>query len=744
MQWFIFIFLAIIFIVTPYQRGLYFTAESYGTYFIIISLMLLLIVRHLLIKKETYSLKTVLLVLLLPISYLLSLPVAESPMGAMDSVIKWLAYSSFFLLLYWVSFKPAVRKWLSPIFILTGTLISLFMLMVYWGTYDYHDAVLNSRFAGVFQYPNTFAMVMAVYYLFCLLLMTKKGSSILSYLVYAIPLIPFFICFIQASSRGMILILPLLWFIGLVMLSVKRQIEYITYTIITVGCSLLLNYLLFSKNVGVAASIAVILLSAALNIGMKYLFYRKNLQINFFTRKGMQFVLPATAIIFSVAAMLDLRYKGLLYRVLPDHLQDRISEISLQAGTAQERFIFFRDALRMSKDSPFIGFGGEGWATVYSMYQQTPYLSNKVHNGYLEWLLDTGWVGFIIFFIVFGYLLHKVFQGYKQAQDKSMSTAVVIALLTIAVHSFIDFNFSFGTVWLMVMWLLVMGIPEQDGSHEKSFFRMSEVNQKRMVTITLSIFAILVVVGIISSFRYMQAVQYADEARQTTDSIEKISVFEKAIDYHPKNVTYQMNLSDFYLHRMRENPELDYRKELEDMAADMVQLEPHHSIVLQKAAGIQAQLGNKKEALALLDKALEVDHYNTQLYEQSMKLKLEMARMVPDQKQQWAKAALVDYQQFSQWEAAFQQQDLSKEYNSRDFGITSPIAYYTGLSYYLLGQPEKVVELYSRYNHLKDDSKIKALMILALKSIDDDQHHLYSLEGNDRALKETVEQLRGL
>ena len=114
----------------------------------------------LLIKKETYSLKAVMIVILLPISYLVSLPTAESPRGAMDSLIKGLTYSSFFLLLYWVSFNPKIKKWLSPIFILTGTWISLFMLGIFYGFYDFHDAILNDRFAGVFQYPNTFAMVM--------------------------------------------------------------------------------------------------------------------------------------------------------------------------------------------------------------------------------------------------------------------------------------------------------------------------------------------------------------------------------------------------------------------------------------------------------------------------------------------------------------------------------------------------------------------------------------------------------
>ena len=695
MQWFIFTCLTILFIVTPFQKGLYFTAQSYGVYFIILALSLSLMIRHFIIQKE-YSLKSVIVVILIPISYLISFISAESPRGAMDSWIRWLAYTAFFLLLYWVSQNAKIKKWLMPAFYITGYALSFFMLFVSFGWIDFHHGILSGRFAGTFQYPNTFAMVMGAYYLLGLVLLTEKGKSHSYYLFYAIPLVNFMFCFIGAFSRGMVLILPVIWFIGLCLLPTKRQIEYVLYTIITTGCALLA-----SQWTGIQFFVVFLLLSVGLILVVKDLLSRKLQWKGIFDKKILRFVFPILIVFVTILAILDLVFKGLGYRMLPTALQGKIDGISLQAATAQERLMFYQDALKMSLDSPIIGFGGEGWATVYRMYQQTPYLSNKIHNGYLEILIDTGWLGLLLFFLVFGYFFYVMISAYKNKRNRTNITAVNLALLVVFTHSFLDFNFSYGTIWLMVMWLLVMGISDQaaeldtvNGQGSKGqmtekemkkrigtvFNRLNEETQKRWLTGAIGVFTIFILIGLVFSFRYLQGSKAFTEAKQAKSAGSRIELLQEAISYQPTNTKYLVQLGDTYMVLREKNKANLFEKEMNGIVEKLVDLEPKHSSLLVKAASYKEKLGQYHEAVKLLDKGLVVDHYETKLYEKSMELKLKLAHQEEDKKMEWAQSALKDYEQAEYWYEQFQKKNLSEAYNSQEFRITEKMRNFAEIS----------------------------------------------------------------
>ncbi|MFH7445040.1 hypothetical protein RA265_28330, partial [Pseudomonas syringae pv. tagetis] len=90
-----------------------------------------------------------------------------------------------------------------------------------------HQAILNGRFAGLLQYPNTFGMVMAIFFFFSLLMVTDKELSRKQLFLHSIFLVAYMVCFIQTFSRGMLLLFPLIWLIGLFMLPIKKQLTYL-------------------------------------------------------------------------------------------------------------------------------------------------------------------------------------------------------------------------------------------------------------------------------------------------------------------------------------------------------------------------------------------------------------------------------------------------------------------------------------------------------------------------------------
>lgn len=358
----------------------------------------MLLLSFLVIRKELNSLKVLSILLLLPLSYLLSLPFAVSPQGAYDNVIKWGMYCAFFLLLYWSSFDQKIKNHACSFSVYRYFNFS-FNVTCLLQLFSFPNYMVDGRFAGVFLHPNTFGMVMTLYFLFSISLLTKKSISLKILFFYATPIVPFFVCMVQSNFTGMLPFFSISWLIGLILLPFKKQVEYLLYSIISVACSIFAIKSMTSET-GLLIILLMSLLSTFLIVLIKKVKRQKELNnenIYLYSEKiGLYLILTVFITSLCFLTLLDLKNEGLGFKTLPSKLQDTIQGLSINAVT-EEHFISLKDVLNMSKDSPIIGFGGEGWATAYKSYQQSPYQSNEIYNGYLEWIIDTGWIGFSFF-----------------------------------------------------------------------------------------------------------------------------------------------------------------------------------------------------------------------------------------------------------------------------------------------------------------------------------------------------------
>lgn len=740
MQWFIFIVMTILFIVTPYQKGLYFMDGFYSIALIILALFLLLFLR-LILFKEVNLIKKGYIVVLLPLSYLLSIPFAESPAGAWDSLIRWTTYAAFFLLLYWSSLQTNIKKWLPVIFQVTGGMIALHMIFIKMGWFTFHNGVIAGRFAGVFQYPNTFGMVMALFFLYALTMATKEKISYRITVFYAFLLPLYFICFLLSYSRGMLLILPIVWLIGFFLLPIKEQVEYMVFTLI----STLLAFLLFglmtaSDSIQIFYLLGTVILSTALIVSSKYVLNEKVFNLpklqTLFTKKAIRFVLPMLLILVGVAGFLDLKNEGLIYQALPEQLQERVNSISVSTATAKERGLFVEDAFGMSKESPLIGLGGEAWASVYKSYQQTPYISNKIHNGYLEWLVDTGWIGLGLFIIVFSYFFYHIISAVFRNEDTSHYVAIILSLLIVFIHSLIDFNFSYGTVWLLVFWLLVMGIS--------SNLKKPATNRKvlqQLPMISLVLLTGIVSVSLFYSFTFMQATQDFNKAKHTNSLSKSKEFVESAVRKNPYQLTYRYELSDIYLHLIKNYEDAEIKKELHSLIDKTISLEPQNSSVWLKAAALSSQLSDEEKAIHYGDEALKYDYFNAKLYEMSITNKVNHALEGGDNHLTYVQSAIDDYEKMLHLDKKYKQKSLSDVYNSRNFHITNEIYYQASLAYVMDERYDSVINTYKEKEELKTELKMRAITIFSYKKLgeEDKAKELYSEDESEELLVQLEE-----
>ncbi|SHP77276.1 Lipid A core-O-antigen ligase and related enzymes [Mycobacteroides abscessus subsp. abscessus] len=714
MHWFVFVVLSLIFIVSPYSKGLYFITNFYGIS-IIIGFLLLVVIARFFLYKEKWDLKRMGIVFLLPLCYLYSLPGAASTQEATDLLIRWTTYASFFVLLYWSTEKSSIHKLMPIIFQATGIWISFNMLLVYSGIIHYKGILVSGRFAGVFQYPNTFAMVMGVFILFSLIMLTRSELDLKYILLYSLPLVPYIICFIQAYSRGMLLVLPLVWLVGLLLISVKKQVEYMTYSLIGFGLGLVLYQFISSSN-----KTYFILLAIMSVVFSTCIFVLKKIGFNRFfsivkiksllSKKYTQLVLPLCIILVGLAGILDIQNHGLLYKSIPGDLQQRIDSISLNAGTAKERYVFAEDALQFSNEAPLLGSGGGSWKVVFKEYQQNPYSSSRIHNGYLEWLVDTGWIGIILFILVFAYYLQKVFRSLLQTEENQLQVASFAGLVIIFMHSAIDFNFSFGTVWFIVFWLLMSAIPRESG---ESFVRQpNKAFLNLYPKIMVGIISVLIIVNLTFTFSNMQAARLFNQSKESNSYLEKIKYLEEAVDMAPKNTKYISALLDLKMQVAEKDKDFKRARELVTM---LTETEPRNSTMVFKGALIAEEIGENELAFSLYERALRLDHFNTKLYEASMRYKSRMALNSEINREFYATSMLQDFNTAKKWDSFVRNKGISEEFNSRRYHITGNMQYREALAYLMLKNYDQVIKLYR--DNESTDYRLEAISMVAYEQL---------------------------
>jgi O-antigen ligase len=110
-------------------------------------------------------------------------------------------------------------------------------------------------------------------------------------------------------------------------------------------------------------------------------------------------------------------------------------------GLEASRFVLWRDMVRMIPDFPLLGAGFNAFGTAYARYQTIwPMLFiGQAHNDYLQVVLDLGLLGAALVLS----LLYQLFRAAAKAASRSALDAGVLgALLALAFHALVDFNWQ--------------------------------------------------------------------------------------------------------------------------------------------------------------------------------------------------------------------------------------------------------------------------------------------------------------
>lgn len=198
------------------------------------------------------------------------------------------------------------------------------------------------------------------------------------------------------------------------------------------------------------------------------------------------FVLPIILIFYLLIK--DIKFKDKIYYFLSivsvvsllfsnSNTFNRLKNISFTNGTLQERILYFEDSINSIINHPF----GNGINMFqYKLYEDSTafYDVKYIHNSILQLAYDTGIINAIIFIGVIIYGLIILLKSKNK--DKNY---MVLAYISILLHSLLDFDLSFSTFPIILMMLVTLGeIKQEDKSLEKKT-KKNEVHKELEVEI---------------------------------------------------------------------------------------------------------------------------------------------------------------------------------------------------------------------------------------------------------------------
>ncbi|WP_262495553.1 O-antigen ligase family protein [Paenibacillus sp. B2(2019)] len=527
-----------------------------------------------------------------------------SALGTMNEILRWGLYASFAFLVCFCALNRVGRQLIIAAWSILGMFLSISALLAVCGVVELPFAIAYSnssevsitgaRLAGVMEYPNAFGAVMAVFLLErlfaiaayyerpqksvrmspaggcgvgresektgteytggghgsekvsvnvgdgCAGVERREAGSTAAALLRLLPLFPYAAALLLSESRGAWLTAAcacaavLLW---------KRQL---IAPLLAAGAAPVVAAALIYRQLA-RAGLAVdplpgLLLLAGLWAGalLAGLWLCRRQRSAAGSARAAMLALTAAGWTAAGTAVLL-------------HVRERITGPS---STVSARGLFYRDAWRLAVEAPWLGRGGETWRSSYLAAQSRPYVGSQVHSGYLDILLNLGFVGLaaiLLMLLAAGWLLAK------------RSPRLLPPFLVIVLHSAVDFDWSYGLIWLLLFWLPALALSEYEQKHQSANTRFTSISlltthfasanplithssslnlspsypRRLFITVACSLYLMLFVLSLHSA----QGERYYRQAVQTVDPSVKVDLLEQSLAWNPQSPKTAVALS---------------------------------------------------------------------------------------------------------------------------------------------------------------------------------------------------------
>lgn len=463
-------------------------------------------------------------------------------------------------------------------------------------TEDREMAAAGARLGGLLQYPNTFGAVMAAALLERLTALARLPAAAFSraarwqgYRTGAWAPV-FALCLLLSESRGALAAAAVAWAAGALLLRGPERLRYALHSGACLAAGALLARPLAAAQLAPPAVPGALALAAGLaaSLGLAAL-ARRAAALRPPGRTRPRARRLAAAMCLGAAALAALAAIA--------GLGGRLDS----AATLNARGALYADALRLLREAPWLGYGGDAWRTLFRGIQSGPYVGSEVHSGYLDIALDLGLVGLAVLLGWLGYMAWALFKTGRR---------LIPPLTVLLLHGAVDFDMSYGLVWLLILWLGAWGNRGNVGRGRSNVFFMAQqapirfiaaACSAKLVSVRLlaSLLSLALLAAGVSGLRQAAALWLHRSAVQTVSSpADAARLLERAVVLAPSRPESRLALAA-----------LAAPEAAAETLRQALAYEPHHAGLLVAYGKVLARQ-NRLDALDPLRLAVLSDRYN--------------------------------------------------------------------------------------------------------------------------------------
>lgn len=598
-----------------FMRGLFFD-ESFYVIEAVIFLVFLIYLFYLLYSKRMIPTIPALL-FIIPITCTVFLIISDiNRIGTLQEVLRYSAYACFFFMLYSVRKEKKIAQAMEISIIWLGLTISVLSLLVYCRWVPFNSWIVNNRIGGPLEYPNSYGALMGAFFIYTLYLVVNKAAQQKKVLL-SISMFSFLVQLFLSGSLGGVGVTIFVLIVSLFFISSSKQMLALYYSVINCVAGLLVYsvrdfpIIMFALFLLLAFSMPYVLAK-----GSGYLVSKKNL--------FPIWLIPGTLFILVITSVMGLQ----LYK----------------QPTAIERIQMSKDAFRIIVQHP-LGSGGNSWEMLYSAYQSYPYIASKLHNGYLNFIVDWGIVGAAVGIVIIVFMIKLGYHNKIQFSLPSILFCTVILL-----HATIDFTLTYGSVWFLVCWQLCLAIQP---------FNNKETTKKRVLLAPIILFTCFTLL-MSSKLAYAELLnkQWSSDLSVT----EATALLERGIKANPYDPELQRRVGALYARVFVMTEKEDYKKKALHYLQSSENLQPFNSELKLQLAESYKLLQEKDKLLNLLIRGIELDPFQKAFYNQAFEVINQL-----DQTEKVNKLEQKITRQYEQAKEGWKNMYLPDRYNAKGF-----------------------------------------------------------------------------
>jgi len=404
-------------------------------------------------------------------------------------------------------------------------------------------------------------------------------------------------------------------------------------------------------------------------------------------------IIPTGLIVIALIGAIIILSNSAITDRLPETIKQRVDSLISGDSSFSSRSDYYSDSMEVIKDYPVFGAGGGAWTKLYQVYQGYAYTSRQAHNFFLQYTLESGIVGIIIFLSLLFYLLITfVRYFFKQTREifQYERLIFVVILCSILIHSTMDFDMTYQYLGTLVF-LCLGGMSSYPSTSDTSQASKWMKRWKRIVPISLAIISIFMIIAAFRAYQgnrmFLAAIK---ESQESVDYDQITKKIDKTLRYQPNHPEYVLAKANLLNTAYTQTRDEKYFNDAMERLNRLAKREPYDLKVINVTFSLFIAKGELEQAGELISSKISTFPWEIYLYEKLIYVNFEQGERAKQQglekesEEYWDRSLSI-YNEVVKKREWINTLTEAQQYDSYNFQVTPQMNFNIGQIYYLKG-----------------------------------------------------------